>query len=89
MTLTGSATLEGTTRYRDRFKDSVARGHFRQQHGLVLSSIGSGSYLGNADDETDARYAAARIGPTVCELEGPTPILNRSKALMVTSPRLM
>jgi len=25
----------------------------------------------------------------VCELEGPTPILNRSKALMVTPSRLM
>jgi hypothetical protein len=27
---------------------------------------------------------AARIGPTVCELDGPIPTLNRSKALMVT-----
>jgi hypothetical protein len=27
---------------------------------------------------------AARIGPTVCELDGPMPILKRSKALMVT-----
>ena len=26
---------------------------------------------------------AARIGPTVCELDGPIPILNRSKALIV------
>ncbi|MCY1446196.1 hypothetical protein D9M71_627480 [compost metagenome] len=34
-----------------------------------------------------AKRAAARIGPTVCELEGPMPILNRSKTLsdMVTS----
>ncbi|MNH24645.1 hypothetical protein D3C79_845940 [compost metagenome] len=28
-----------------------------------------------------AKRAAARIGPTVCELEGPMPILNRSKTL--------
>ena len=59
MTITGSATLEGTTRYRERFKDSAAPGHFRKQHDLLLSSIGMGSYLGNADNETDARYTAA------------------------------
>ena len=28
-----------------------------------------------------ANRSAARIGPTVCELDGPSPILNRSKAL--------
>ena len=27
---------------------------------------------------------AARIGPTVCELDGPMPILNRSKTLIAT-----
>jgi hypothetical protein len=32
---------------------------------------------------------AARIGPTVCELDGPLPILKRSKALMVTSDLLL
>ena len=61
MSLTGSATLEGTTRYRERFKDSAAPGHFRQQHDLWLSSIGTGTYLGNADDETDAHYTATVI----------------------------
>src|SRR5215813_5174348 len=35
-----------------------------------------------------ANMPAARIGPTVCELDGPMPILNRSKALMVTSDLL-
>ncbi|MNJ54825.1 hypothetical protein D3C77_502830 [compost metagenome] len=30
--------------------------------------------------------AAARIGPTVWELEGPTPILNRSNTLMAMPP---
>lgn len=59
MTLTGSATLAGSARYRDRFKDSAAPGHFRQQQNLWLSSIGIGTYLGNADAETDARYTAA------------------------------
>ena len=32
--------------------------------------------------EAVANRRAARIGPTVCELEGPIPILKRSKALM-------
>jgi len=51
--------MEGTTRYRERFAGSAARDHFRKQQNLWLSSIGIGTYLGNADDETDARYTAA------------------------------
>lgn len=56
--LKGCATLEGTTRYRERFKNA-APNHFRKQQDLLLSSIGLGTYLGNADDETDANYASA------------------------------
>ena len=33
--------------------------------------------------------AAARIGPTVCELEGPMPILNRSKTLIAITAELL
>src|SRR3989442_3213605 len=61
MSLKGYATLEGTTRYRERFKDTAAPGHFRKQNDLWLSSIGTGTYLGDADDETDAHYSAAVI----------------------------
>jgi aryl-alcohol dehydrogenase-like predicted oxidoreductase len=61
MSITGSAILEGTTRYRSRFKDAVASNHFRQQHNLLLSSIGIGTYLGNADDKTDAAYTDAIV----------------------------
>ena len=46
-------------RYCARFKDSAAKNHFRKQQQLWLSSIGTGTYLGNADDETDANYTAA------------------------------
>ena len=35
-----------------------------------------------------ANMPAARIGPTVCELDGPMPTLKRSKALMVMSELL-
>lgn len=59
MSIPGSATLEGTLRYSDRLKDRAAENHFRQQQDLYLSSIGTGTYLGNADAETDARYTAA------------------------------
>jgi len=54
-----SATPEGTARYRARFDGRAAPNHFREQHGLACSSIGIGSYLGNADDATDAHYTAA------------------------------
>ena len=51
------ATPEGTARYRDRFTDR----HFREQQGLALSPIGIGTYLGNADEATDANYTRAVI----------------------------
>ena len=57
MNETSGATTEGTQRYRDRF--SHLPGHFRQQQGRWLSSIGIGTYLGEPDADTDARYAAA------------------------------
>ena len=59
MTNTDCANQETTSRYRERFKDTLAPKHFRQQQNLLLSSIGIGTYLGNADDETDTRYATA------------------------------
>jgi aryl-alcohol dehydrogenase-like predicted oxidoreductase len=55
------ATREGTERYRDRFTSRVADSHFRQQQGLMLSSIGIGTYLGNADEATDRNYTSAVV----------------------------
>jgi aryl-alcohol dehydrogenase-like predicted oxidoreductase len=57
--MTTGATLEETARYRERFAGVLASNHFRQQNDLWLSSIGIGTYLGNADEETDARYTEA------------------------------
>src|SRR5712692_11309140 len=59
MSLNGCATLEGTARYRERFQGAAAQDHFRLSQDRWLSSIGVGTYLGDADDETDARYAEA------------------------------
>jgi aryl-alcohol dehydrogenase-like predicted oxidoreductase len=51
------ATPEGTARYRERFP----HGRFREQHGLVLSSIGIGTYLGNPDEATDDGYTRSVV----------------------------
>ncbi len=56
----GRATAEGTARRRTRFEGHLDRGAYRHSPlGLHLSSIGLGTYLGEADDATDARYADA------------------------------
>lgn len=52
-----SATAEGTLRYAARFQGRAAPGHFREiRGGLVLSSIGIGTYLGEPDEATDGAY---------------------------------
>jgi aryl-alcohol dehydrogenase-like predicted oxidoreductase len=53
------ATQEGTTRYAEKFRGIAADGHFRKVRGLVLSSLGIGTYLGQPNDSTDSSYAAA------------------------------
>lgn len=58
------ATAEGTQRYAQRFAGRAAEGHFREQHGLLFSSIGIGTYLGTPDEQTDKAYTAA-IGAAV------------------------
>jgi aryl-alcohol dehydrogenase-like predicted oxidoreductase len=62
MGLKGYATKEGTAHYRDRFAGRAAqKNHFRLQHNLLLSSIGIGTYLGNANTATDESYENAVI----------------------------
>lgn len=66
------ATPQGTARYRERFADRLAPNHFREQHGLVLSSIGIGTYLGNPDEATDLAYThsvvrAVQLGVNVID----------------------
>ena len=64
------ATAAGTASYKDRFDGQVADGHFRQAQGLTLSSIGLGSYLGEADDRTDDAYrnAVKRVAELGCNV---------------------
>lgn len=63
----GRATAQGTLRYAARFQGRAAAGHFRDvQDGLVLSSVGIGTYLGEPDAATDKGYADS----TVAAVEG-------------------
>jgi aryl-alcohol dehydrogenase-like predicted oxidoreductase len=58
MLIPGFATTEGTARLRDRFAARLP-GHFRAAHGLWVSSIGIGTYLGEPSNDQDARYREA------------------------------
>lgn len=55
------ATLEGTTKYAEKFRGHAAEGHYREVQGLALSSLGVGTYLGQPNESTDAGYAAALV----------------------------
>src|SRR5437016_12075953 len=55
------ATLEATERFAERTRRTTGPGHFRLQQGLLMSSIGLGTYLGEADEETDANYRRAIV----------------------------
>ncbi len=54
----GVASASATERFRQRFA-SVDPGHFRPLQDLWASSIGLGTYLGDADDRTDELYRDA------------------------------
>jgi len=56
---TGCATPEGTRVFAARFDGRAAPGHFRDWRGLMMSSIGIGTYLGEADAATDRNYTEA------------------------------
>lgn len=63
------ATPEGTRRYAERFTARSTSGgvnravpkHFREQQGLLLSSLGIGTYLGEPDAATDHGYTEAIV----------------------------
>jgi aryl-alcohol dehydrogenase-like predicted oxidoreductase len=59
--VTDKATNSGTQTYARNFKGRAADGHFREVQGLVLSSLGIGTYLGQPDERTDAGYTSAIV----------------------------
>src|SRR5438874_915656 len=56
----GKATPEGTATYAKNHPGAHPH-HWKNALGLTLSSVGMGSYLGNADPITDGKYAAAFV----------------------------
>ncbi len=59
--MTTFATASGTKKYSERFPLRAAPGHFRERQNLWLSSIGIGTYLGEADARTDQGYTDAVV----------------------------
>jgi aryl-alcohol dehydrogenase-like predicted oxidoreductase len=57
----GFATPEGTARLTARFPAYRDCGFYRKVEWLEISSLGVGTYLGDADDRTDTFYRAAAI----------------------------
>ena len=58
MAVEGVASAAATERFRQRFASAHPH-HFRPLQDLWASSVGLGTYLGDSDDATDARYADA------------------------------
>jgi aryl-alcohol dehydrogenase-like predicted oxidoreductase len=59
--MTTFATSDSTKKYAARFAGRAADGHFREQQGLWLSSLGIGTYLGEPDASTDKAYTDAIV----------------------------
>jgi aryl-alcohol dehydrogenase-like predicted oxidoreductase len=55
------ATSSATRAYRDRHHDRFARTYFRRFADCLVSSVGVGTYLGDATDEADDRYHEAIV----------------------------
>lgn len=55
------ATTEGTSRFAGRFPEFRDNAFYRSVLNLSASSLGIGTYLGNADDAADAAYTDALI----------------------------
>ncbi len=55
------ATAEGTARYAEKFPAYRDASFFRRACGLSVSSLGIGTYLGEADDAADLAYTEALI----------------------------
>ena len=55
------ATRSATRAYRDRFYERFARTYFRRFADCLVSSVGIGTYLGDATDDADRRYHEAVV----------------------------
>ncbi len=58
----GCATPEGTASFRDAFSGRADPASFRNLADLWMSSVGIGTYLGEADADTDTAYRESKRG---------------------------
>lgn len=59
--MTTAASPEGTRRFAEKWRGRAAEEHFREANGLIVSSLGVGTYLGQPDPRTDAAYTEAIV----------------------------
>ena len=59
--MTDRATLEATKKYAEAWRSRAADEHFREASGLIVSSLGIGTYLGQPDERTDVAYTEAIV----------------------------
>jgi len=59
--MSNRATLEGMKRFAEKWRGRAADEHFRDANGLIVSSLGIGTYLGQPDSRTDAAYTDAIV----------------------------
>jgi len=59
--MSNRATLEGMKRFVEKWRGRAADEHFRDANGLVVSSLGIGTYLGQPDARTDTAYTEAIV----------------------------
>lgn len=59
--LPGRATAAATAEYARRLQHLARPEHFRRAHGLTVSSIGIGTYLGPATSDADTSYSSAIV----------------------------
>jgi len=59
--MTDRATPEATKQFAEKWRDRAADEHFRETNGLIVSSLGIGTYLGQPDAHTDAACTVAVV----------------------------
>ena len=79
--ITGFATAKGTAAYRARRAPPGAEEHFRSWAGLLISSVGLGTYLGGEDVATDRSYrdTVARYESEPATGEGKKELMAKAK----------
>ena len=84
-----SCGIDGVGRFAEQAEQDGAVGAVadagERERAVEIDADGCGACRGDLPVSSDCtKRSAARMGPTVCELEGPMPILKSSKRLVFT-----